>query len=73
MRRVRIDNNRSNNPAILFAAGFESIVSDQLSNPSKYDEEEHRAIKRKAYKKAHHSSLFSVLCRQLFWRQNRLS
>ncbi len=66
MRRVR-NNNRSNNPAVMFAAGLESIVSDQLCNPSKFDEEELKAIERKANKKAPSENLFSLLCRQLFW------
>ncbi len=51
----------------MFAAGLESIVSDQLCNPSKFDDEELKAIERKANKKAPSENLFSLLCRQLFW------
>lgn len=67
MRRVRNHNNRSNNPAVMFAAGFESMVSDQLRNPSRYDQQELSEIERKAHKPKDRGSLFSILCRQLFW------
>ncbi len=67
MRRVRNHNNRSNNPAVMFAAGFESLVSDQMRNPSKYDDEELRAIQRSPKKQTVKSNLFSDLFKLLFW------
>ncbi len=67
MRKVRNHNIRSNNPAVMFAAGFESIISDQLHQPSRFDQEELRVLERKAHKKAQPESLFSILCKQLFW------
>jgi len=67
MRRVRNHSNRSNNPGVMFASGFESIVRDQLHQPSKFDEEELKIMERKAHKKEEPQSLFSILCKQLFW------
>ena len=67
MRRVRNHKYRSSNPGVMFASGFESLVRDQLRQPSKFDEEELKIIERKAHKKPMPESLFSVLCRQLFW------
>ncbi len=51
----------------MFAAGVEKIVSDHLCNPSRFDDEEIKAMERKASKKEPSESLFSLLCRQLFW------
>ena len=67
MRRIRNHNKRSNNPAAMFAAGLESLVSDQLNNSSKYDDDELNAMERKTNRKALPESLFSILCRQLLW------
>jgi len=68
MRRVRNHNIHSNNPAVMFASGLESLVRDQLHNPSKYDDQEIEALKRKNNKKEQ-PSLFSVLCHQLLWHK----
>jgi len=69
MRKVRNHNIRSNNPGVMFAAGFESIVRDQLHQPAKFDEEELKVMERKAHNKPQPESLFSVFCRQLFWKK----
>ncbi len=68
MRKVRNHNNRSNNPAVMFASGLESIVRDHLHQPSKFDDEELKAMERKASKKEPSENLYSILFRQLFWR-----
>jgi len=67
MRRVRNNVNRSNNPAVLFAAGFENLVSDQLRNPSKFDDDEQRIMERKANKKEVPENLLSLFFRLVFW------
>ena len=67
MRRARNHDNRSNNPAVMFAAGLEILVSDQLRNPSKYDDDELRAIQRSPKRQTVKSNLFSDLFKQLFW------
>ena len=70
MRRIKNNINRSNNPAILFASGFESLVSDQLRNPSKYDNEEQQVMERKANKKDVPVNLISLFFHQLFWSKS---
>lgn len=69
MRRVRNQNSRSNNPAVMFAAGLENIINDHLRHPSKFDEEELRIKKRKASRKEPSENLIGILCRHLFWRK----
>ena len=66
MRRVRIQNS-NNNPLAMFAVGVEQIVGDHMSQPSKYDDQELRAMQRSPKKLAGTGSLFSILTRQLFW------
>jgi hypothetical protein len=67
MRRVRTQNS-NNNPLAVFAAGVNQIASDQMSQPSKYDDQELRGMQRSPKKQNDNSSLFSVLTRQLFWQ-----
>ena len=67
MRKVRNHNQHSNNPGVMFASGFESIVREQIRQPAKFDEEELKAMERKSHKKELPESLFSLLCRHLFW------
>ena len=66
MRRVRTRNS-NNNPLPMIAVGVKQIVSDYTSQPSKYDDQELRAMQRSPKKLAGTSSLFSILTRQLFW------
>lgn len=61
MRRVK---NQSGNPALLFARGVESIISDQLSNQSRYDEQELREKKHIESKQETRGNPFTALMRQ---------
>ncbi len=67
MRRVRIQNS-NNNPLAMFAFGVKQIASDQMSQPSKYDDQELRGMQRSPKKKDDKGSLFSILTQQLFWQ-----
>ena len=67
MRKVRIQNS-NNNPLAMFTTGVKQIDSDQMSQPSKYDDQELRAMQRSPKKQDYNGSLFSVLTRQLFWQ-----
>jgi len=66
MRRVRIQIS-NNNPLAMFTTGVKQIDSGQMSQPSKYDDQELRAMQRSPKKLAGTASLFSILTRQLFW------
>ena len=66
MRRVRTQYS-NHNPVAMFAVGVNQIASDQMSQPSKYDDQELRAMQRSPKKLAGTGSLFSILTRQLFW------
>ncbi len=66
MRRVRIQNN--NNPFTMYAAGVNQIASDQMSQASKYDDQELRGMQRSPKKQDDRGSLFSILTKQLFWQ-----
>ena len=66
MRKVRIQSN-NNNPLTMIATGVKQIGSGQISQPSKYDDQELRAMQRSPKKLAGTASLFSILTRQLFW------
>ncbi len=67
MRRVRT-HNIDNHPLIMFAAGVEQVVSDHMSQPSKYDDQELRAMQRSPKNQADTGGLFSILMQQLFWQ-----
>ena len=67
MRRVRTQNS-SNNPLVMLAAGANKIASDQMSPPSKYDDQELRGMQRSPKKQDDKGSLFSILTQQLFWQ-----
>jgi hypothetical protein len=64
MRRIRNHNMTSNNPALMFAAGFEKIVSDKLSNPSQYDDQELRNLQSRFNRHAPRVNPFKILFRQ---------
>jgi len=68
MRRVKTQNS-NNNPLAVFVAGVNQFANDQMSQPSKYDDQELRAMQRSPVKQDDHGSLFSVLTRQLFWQK----
>ncbi len=64
MRRIRNHNTTSNNPALMFAAGVEQIISDKLSHPSQYDDQELRNLQSSVIKQAPRVNLFKILFRQ---------
>jgi hypothetical protein len=68
MRRVRNHKSSNISPLAMFAVGVEQIVSDQMSQQSKYDDQELLAMQRSLKKQADKGSLFSVLLQQLFWQ-----
>ncbi len=55
----------------MFAVGVEQVVSDHISQPSKYDDQELRAMQRSPKKQADTGSLFSILMQQLYWQNTR--
>jgi hypothetical protein len=63
MRKVK-NNIHTNNPALMFAQGLESLVSDPLYSPSKHDEQELGQLRRTANKQDSSGNLFNVLLRQ---------
>ena len=67
MRRIRNYNMTSNNPALLFAAGVEQIVSDKLSHPSQYDDQELRNLQSRFNKQAPRVNPFKILFRQFIY------
>ena len=63
MRRVK-NNLQINNPAVMFAQGVESLISDPLYSPSQRDDEDIDDMRRAAYKNDSRGNLFNVLMRQ---------
>ena len=64
MRRVRNQNIHSASPALMFASGVESIVSEHLGNPRRYDEEKKNNKQRVAIKPEPRGNFFGLLMRQ---------
>ena len=64
MRKVRNQHLNNGNPALMFAQGIESIVSDRLSQPGRYDEQEMREKQRVSNKQDSSGNVFSTLFRQ---------
>ena len=67
MRRIKTQNS-NNSPLAMIAVGVEQKISDSISQPSKYDDQELRAMQRSPKKQADKGNLFSVLAQQLFWQ-----
>lgn len=65
MRRIRNHIMTSNNPALIFAAGLEQIISDKLSHPSQYSDQELRNLQNIANKQAPNENLLRILFRQV--------
>jgi len=63
MRKVK-NNIHTNNPAIMFAQGVESLISDPMFSPSRRDVDEAQATRRAAMKPDSQGNLFNVLLRQ---------
>ncbi|MCP4877097.1 MAG: hypothetical protein GY896_16695 [Gammaproteobacteria bacterium] len=64
MRRVRNQQIHTNNPALMFAQGVESIVSDHLQHPRKYEVQQTSAKQRVAKEQESHGNFFNLLMRQ---------
>ena len=69
MRKVK-HNINTNNPAVLFARGVESLISDPLHHPSRHDSEETRAIHPRANQQTSGGNLFNLLLRQFARHQS---
>jgi len=65
MRRIRNRETTSNNPALMFAAGVEQIISDNLTHPSQYSDQELRNLQNIANKQAPYENPFKILFRQI--------
>jgi hypothetical protein len=63
MRKVK-NNLHMNNPAVMFAAGLESLISDQMYHPSRFDDVEMERELRVANKQKSRGNLFGSLLRQ---------
>jgi len=63
MRKVK-NNIHTNNPAVMFAQGLESLISDPMFSPSRHDVDEFQATRRAAIKPDSRGNLFNVLLRQ---------
>jgi len=63
MRKVK-NNLHLNNPAVMFAQGIESLISDPLYSPSQSDHQEISEIRRVAHKQDSRGNLFGALLRQ---------
>ncbi len=64
MRRVRNQNIHSASPALMFASGLESIVSEYLAKPRRNAEEKKTNKKRVAIKSEPRGNFFGLLMRQ---------
>jgi len=64
MRRIRNHQVHSNNPGLMFARGVETIVSDHLHHPRKYEAQQTGAKQRAARKQETGGNFFSLLMRQ---------
>ena len=63
MRKVK-HNIQSNNPAVMFAAGLESLISDPFYQPSKFDEHELAQQTRASRAPKSRGNLFASLLKQ---------
>ena len=73
MRRVRNHKSSNSNPLAMFAVGVEGIVSDHMSQQSKYDDQELRAMQRSPKKQLLTISLFADLAQYLFMGSQSIS
>ena len=64
MRRVRNQNIHSASPALMFAAGVESIVSGHMAKPHRNSEEKKANKQRIAIKPEPRGNFFGLLMRQ---------
>ena len=73
MRRVRNHKSSNTNPLAMFAVGVEGIVSDHMSQQSKYDDQELRAMQRSPKKQPLTISLFPDLAHYLFMSRQTIN
>ena len=64
MRKIRNHNTTSNDPALMFAVGVEQIISEQLSHPSQYNDQELCNLQKIPNNPALRENLFKLLFRQ---------
>ena len=64
MRRVRNQSIHSASPALMFAAGVESIVSEHMAKPRRHNEENKDDMQRVAIKPEPRGNFFGLLMRQ---------
>ena len=64
MRRIRNQQVHSNNPALMFARGVETIVSDHLNHPRKYEASQTSEKQPADNKKEPSGNFFNLLMRQ---------
>jgi hypothetical protein len=64
MRRIRNRKVISNNPGLMFAAGVEQIISDKLSHPSQYSDQEFCNLQNITNKQAPLENSLKILFRQ---------
>ncbi len=63
MRKVK-NNISVSNPALMFAQGVESLISDPMYHPAQSDYQESDRLKRLANKQDSRGNLFNALLRQ---------
>ena len=63
MRKVK-NNLHIENPAVMFAQGVESLISDPMHHPARCDYQESDRLKRLANKQESRGNLFSNLMKQ---------
>ena len=63
MRKVK-NNIHTNNPAVMFAQGLESLISDPMFSPSRHDADELQATRLAATKPDSRGNLFNILLSQ---------
>ena len=59
MRRIRNQHIHTNNPAVMFAQGLESLISDSLYSPSSHDHHDLGEMRRAANKPEPRGNLFT--------------
>ena len=64
MRRVKNQHNNSGNPALMFAQGIESMVSDHMNHPRTLVEQPVSKKQRAVTQKDSSGNFFSLLMRQ---------
>ena len=64
MRKVKSHIVNTNDPAVLFARGVESLIADPMMHPSRHDDDELSRSRRVTHKQDSNGNLFNLLFRQ---------